>query len=169
MRTTSDDELVASCLPMVRNVAWKLAMQYPYSFPVEELISEGQLALAECLHRFDNNRGSAFGAFARPRVKGAMLDYIRKQCTWQARRHRLAEGRDAPPWALHFSFDAAYFTAAQIEQSVAKLPRRQRWAVSGLLDGSSTARLAQKHNVSYRTMLRWQRDGLSNLQNALPA
>ncbi len=167
MSTANTEGLAEACLPMVRNIAWKLAMQYPFCFPVEELISEGQVALVECLHRFDADRGTAFGAFARPRVKGAMLDYIRQQCRWQSHRHRLAESRDAPPWALQCSLDAAHFKASELRTFIAGLPRRQRWAIDGMLRGVPEDRLARKHNVAYRTILRWQREGLKLLQQAV--
>ena len=46
---------------------------------VEDIINQGFLALIEAIDRFDNERDVKFETFASIRIKGAMVDYIRKQ------------------------------------------------------------------------------------------
>lgn len=45
---------------------------------VSTLISAGNLGYAQCLKRFDPNRGVKFKTFAEHRIKGAVLDEVRK-------------------------------------------------------------------------------------------
>ena len=69
-------DLVAQ-LPMVEAMARSLAARLPPPADVDELVSAGQLGLVEAAGRYDPLRGVSFADFARPRVRGAMLDTLR--------------------------------------------------------------------------------------------
>jgi RNA polymerase sigma factor for flagellar operon FliA len=66
-----------SCIPIVRQEAYRLKMRLPERVETEELISSGLLGLTEAKQRFDPSLGVPFRAFVRRRIKGAMLDYLR--------------------------------------------------------------------------------------------
>jgi RNA polymerase sigma factor for flagellar operon FliA len=65
----------------VEKVAKTLARRLPPSTDLADLISAGALGLIEAASRFDPARGDSFEAFARIRIKGAMLDDIRVRDT----------------------------------------------------------------------------------------
>jgi RNA polymerase sigma factor (sigma-70 family) len=44
----------------------------------EDLVSAGMVGLIEALDRYDRERGVLFGSFAYPRIKGAILDEVRR-------------------------------------------------------------------------------------------
>lgn len=46
---------------------------------LEEIINQGVLALIDCIEKFDPQRGVQFDSYASIRVRGAIIDYIRKQ------------------------------------------------------------------------------------------
>ncbi len=74
------DELVLENLDFVRHVLGKLAVNLPNSVDIENLESAGVLGLVEASQHFDPERGVAFRTFAYPRVRGAIIDELRRNC-----------------------------------------------------------------------------------------
>ena len=72
------DALIVRYLPMVRKVAYRMASRYPSCVHVDDLISIGMTGLIEAVDRFQHDRSASFGAYARIRVQGAILDEARK-------------------------------------------------------------------------------------------
>ncbi len=70
-------ELLKRYMPLVRNVASRMAMGFPKSVELSDLISTGSIGLIEALHNFDPDRGVKFETFAVPRIRGAILDELR--------------------------------------------------------------------------------------------
>jgi RNA polymerase sigma factor for flagellar operon FliA len=64
---------------MVRSVAWQISQRLPRSAEVDELIGEGQLGLLRAARDYDPNKGAQFSTYAYWRVRGAMLDWVRRQ------------------------------------------------------------------------------------------
>jgi RNA polymerase sigma factor FliA len=71
------DRLVMAHLDLVRSIARTLAQRLPNQIEINELISVGVLALIEAARRYDAGTGVPFSAFARLRLRGAMLDTLR--------------------------------------------------------------------------------------------
>ncbi len=72
------DELVLENLEFVRHVLGKLAVNLPTSVDIENLESAGVLGLVEASQNFDPERGVAFRTFSHPRVRGAIIDELRR-------------------------------------------------------------------------------------------
>jgi RNA polymerase sigma factor for flagellar operon FliA len=68
---------VARFMPMVRKLAWHLAGSVGPSFDVEDLMQAGLVALTECAQRHDGPNEDGFAAYAKLRVRGAMVDLLR--------------------------------------------------------------------------------------------
>ena len=75
------NEYVTRYYHCVEMVAKTLARRLPPSTDLGDLISAGALGLIEAASRFDPARGDSFEAFARIRIRGAMLDDIRLRDT----------------------------------------------------------------------------------------
>ncbi|HUV31670.1 MAG TPA: FliA/WhiG family RNA polymerase sigma factor [Acidobacteriota bacterium] len=76
----SDDlrqKLLNKYLPLVRNVATRMAMGFPRSVELTDLINTGAIGLIEAFSHFDPNRGVKFETYAVPRIRGAILDELR--------------------------------------------------------------------------------------------
>jgi RNA polymerase sigma factor for flagellar operon FliA len=71
------EEAVRQYAPMVYRVVRQVAEKMPRSVDREYLFSAGMVGLLDALAKFDANRGIAFEAYARIRVKGAVLDELR--------------------------------------------------------------------------------------------
>jgi len=74
----STDELVLSHLAMVKRVALHIKARVPAFMDLDELIQVGTLGLLEAARAFDLNKGVEFENFAHSRVRGAMLDEVRR-------------------------------------------------------------------------------------------
>lgn len=71
------DKLLADYLPLVKNVAGRMAAGFPKSVELNDLINTGVIGLIEAFNNFDPARGVKFETFAVPRIRGAILDELR--------------------------------------------------------------------------------------------
>lgn len=55
----------------------------------EDIVNQGILTLIDCVERFDPGKGIRFDSYAFMRIRGAVIDFVRKQ-DWLPRRVRLA-------------------------------------------------------------------------------
>jgi RNA polymerase sigma factor FliA len=69
--------LLGLYLPLVRSVAGRMAMGFPRSVDIQDLINTGVLGLSEAFKKFDPDRGVKFETYAVPRIRGAILDELR--------------------------------------------------------------------------------------------
>jgi RNA polymerase sigma factor for flagellar operon FliA len=73
------DKLMVKYLGLVHYVVNKLFKSVPASVDREDLINIGVIGLSESLDRFDPYFGIKFETYAIPRIKGAIIDELRKQ------------------------------------------------------------------------------------------
>jgi RNA polymerase sigma factor for flagellar operon FliA len=73
------DALVTQHLGLVHHVARRLAAHLSTEADFEELVSAGTFGLLQAAEAFDTSRGLSFSTFAVPRIRGAILDELRKQ------------------------------------------------------------------------------------------
>lgn len=70
-------QLLSHYLPLVRNVAGRLAMGFPKTVELPDLVNTGVIGLIEAFANFDPTRGIKFETYAVPRIRGAILDELR--------------------------------------------------------------------------------------------
>jgi RNA polymerase sigma factor for flagellar operon FliA len=73
-----ENELVVKYLPLVSAAAARLAMTLPDHVDRDDLNSVGLVGLLQALRNFDPTCGTTFETYARMRVRGAMLDELRR-------------------------------------------------------------------------------------------
>jgi RNA polymerase sigma factor for flagellar operon FliA len=96
----SEDELLEQHLPLVRAVVGRLAMTLPDHVDADDLNSAGALGLLDAIRRYDPGCGTAFETYARIRIRGAVLDELRRQ-DWVPRSvHRKARLIQETLWEL---------------------------------------------------------------------
>ena len=76
-RALTSDELVKKHMPLVEALAYKLMHHVPKHVERSDIVSEGYIGLVEASRRFDPSRGNKFETFARNRIHGAMVDWLR--------------------------------------------------------------------------------------------
>ncbi len=81
------DELVLKYLPLIKYVVGRMAITPPQGLDYEDLLSFGVFGLLDAVERFDPTKGFVFQTYAIPRIRGAILDELRK-CDWYSRSAR---------------------------------------------------------------------------------
>src|SRR6188474_2301577 len=69
---------IVAGLPFVEALARRMASSMPNSIDIGDLVQDGVIGLIDAAHRFDEGRGIKFETFAERRVRGAMIDALRK-------------------------------------------------------------------------------------------
>ncbi|WP_233008986.1 MULTISPECIES: RNA polymerase sigma factor FliA [Rheinheimera] len=64
--------------PLVKRIAYHLLARLPASVLVDDLIQSGMIGLIEAAKNFDGSKGASFETFAGIRIRGSMLDEIRR-------------------------------------------------------------------------------------------
>lgn len=70
-------KLLDKYVPLVRNVATRMAMGFPRSVELSDLVNTGVIGLIEAFGNYDPDRGVKFETYAVPRIRGAILDELR--------------------------------------------------------------------------------------------
>jgi len=80
-RTALDDreEIIAGFLPLIKHLAHKYARGFDDGPIIEDLVSAGVLGLLEAMDKYDAVRGAKLQTFAYLRIRGAMVDELRKR------------------------------------------------------------------------------------------
>lgn len=117
----SPDQLAQQYMPLVRKIAWHVHGRVSSAIDIEDLLQIGMVALVEAANSFED-RGFGFAAYAQMRVRGTMIDHLRRHSTLcrsaMARRKTLQNARreleqklGRPPAdsevAAHLELDAA--------------------------------------------------------------
>jgi RNA polymerase sigma factor for flagellar operon FliA len=71
-------ELIERYAPLVKRIAYHLLARLPASVQVEDLIQAGMIGLLEVSTKYDASKGASFETYAGIRIRGAMLDEVRK-------------------------------------------------------------------------------------------
>jgi RNA polymerase sigma factor for flagellar operon FliA len=95
-REQSTEDLVLRHVDLVKRIAQHLAARLPSSVDIDDLLQAGMVGLLEAAGNFDPSRGASFETYAGIRVRGAMLDDIRKH-DWTPRsvHHKYRQVTDA--------------------------------------------------------------------------
>ena len=82
-----EKELIERYLPLVRNVVDRIKLNVPAHVDADDLYSVGVTGLIAAVRRFDPNQGNTFASYASMRIRGAILDELRRM-DWCPRRAR---------------------------------------------------------------------------------
>lgn len=74
----SRDRLIAEHAEMARRIALRIARRAPSSISADDLVGAAHVGLTEACDRYDPERGEPFVAFAEKRIRGAVLDELRR-------------------------------------------------------------------------------------------
>jgi RNA polymerase sigma factor for flagellar operon FliA len=77
-QTGSENPRVMATIPFVEQLARRVAATMPHSIDIGDLVQDGVIGLIDAAHRFDESRGIKFETFAERRIRGAMIDALRK-------------------------------------------------------------------------------------------
>lgn len=108
------DELVRQHAPLVRRIALHLAARLPAEVELDDLIQSGTLGLLEAAQKFQFGTGASFETFAGYRIRGAILDELRRG--------------DWAPRSVHRSARDIQKARRALEQELGRAPDAQEMA-----------------------------------------
>ncbi|MFI4955835.1 MAG: RNA polymerase sigma factor FliA [Gammaproteobacteria bacterium] len=76
--TLSTEAFVVHHEPLVKRIAYHLAGRLPSHISVQDMIQAGMIGLLEAKKHFEEGKGASFETFASIRIRGAMLDELRR-------------------------------------------------------------------------------------------
>lgn len=74
----SQNELVERYAPLVKRIAHHLLARMPSSVQVDDLIQAGLVGLLEASRNYDTSKGASFETYAGIRIRGSMIDDVRR-------------------------------------------------------------------------------------------
>lgn len=78
IETLSQEKLVKQYAPMVKRIAHHLLARLPSSVQFDDLLQAGMIGLLEASKNYDASKGASFETYAGIRIRGTMLDEVRK-------------------------------------------------------------------------------------------
>ncbi|BBD98925.1 FliA/WhiG family RNA polymerase sigma factor [Sphingobium amiense] len=134
----SPERLARQYMPLVRKIAWHVHGRVSTAIEVEDLLQIGMVALVEAANSFED-RGLGFGAYAQLRVRGAMIDHLRRQATLcrsaMAKRKELGKVRNS------------------LEQRLGRLPTEAEMSAEMGLDPSDFREIADSVEMVQHTSM----------------
>ncbi len=76
--TKYSEQLVVQHAPLVKRIAHHLMARLPASVVVDDLIQSGMIGLLEASKKYEASKGASFETYAGIRIRGAMMDEMRK-------------------------------------------------------------------------------------------
>jgi RNA polymerase sigma factor for flagellar operon FliA len=124
---TTENDLVQQYLPLVGAILGRLAMTLPEHVDHDDLRSAGLVGLLQALRNYDPASGNSFETYARVRVRGAMLDELRRM--------------DWVPRTVHEKARKIQETMGQLEQKLGRAPKESEVAKAMNLSAADYAAL----------------------------
>jgi RNA polymerase sigma factor for flagellar operon FliA len=81
------DQIIIEHLPLVKAIAVRVHESLPVHVDLDDLVHAGVLGLFDAVEKYDSTKNVAFQAYAKHRIKGAILDSLR-QLDWASRDQR---------------------------------------------------------------------------------
>lgn len=129
------EDLVRGHMQLVRKIAWHVHGRVSSAIDIEDLIQIGMIALVEAANGYED-RGHAFSTYASMRVRGAMIDHLRRQAAMT--RSAMAKRREL------------LSAKADFEKKHGRSPSESELAQAMGLDGASFRALLDETAATYQ-------------------
>ena len=129
------DQLILEHLDYVQQICSTLSRRFPEGVDLHNLQSAGVIGLIEAAQNFDPQRGVAFKTFAYTRIRGAIVDEVRRNSPLSQRimraisRIRAVADHMEPPYSLEELAAATGMTLDEVEEAMTamRVASPQRW------------------------------------------
>lgn len=125
--THTENDLVLQYLPLVGSILGRLAMTLPEHVDQDDLQSAGLVGLLQAVRNYDPSSKNSFESYARVRIRGAMLDELRRM--------------DWVPRTVHEKARKIQATMAGLEQQLGQTPTEAQVARAMNLSPTEYAKL----------------------------
>jgi len=167
------DDLILDNLGYVRHILNRLLAQLPPAVDAENLESAGVVGLIEAARQFDSGRDVEFRTFAYQRIRGAILEELRRNCPLSqqmlqkiARLRKVREQQDAAITVEELA-SVSEMSVDEVTECIAasRLTRPESWSES--LHGGNAARSDECNITEDQEMRDVLADGIESLPNTM--
>lgn len=164
--------LMTAYQPLVFKIAVSFQLPEPETM---ELIQEGMVGLLEAAETYDYKRGVAFSLFASYRIKGCMLDFLKKDSDkgiisldgktlcGMVVADTLASEKASPA-----ELAEQQLLQEKVQQALSRLPEKEQRVLTGMyLEDQSAQNVADAINVSLGYVYRLQKQGVRRVRGML--
>jgi RNA polymerase sigma factor for flagellar operon FliA len=144
LKATIHDELVTQYAPLVKRIAYHLKARLPATVVVDDLLQAGMIGLIEASRKYDADQGASFETYAGIRIRGAMLDELRRN--------------DWAPKSVHRKVRDITEAIREIENREGRDARDEE--VIGLLNISKDEYYKTLQNISTHKVISWEELGV---------
>ena len=152
-------------------LVFREATKYPLQETVIlDLIQEGTVGLMEAVEKFDPKQGVAFSLYAIHRIRGRIIDFLKKSQSDVL----LGEGQEEKLYALEVAPDMAFdiadrnFLNSEVFVAVNRLPDREQDVIRSIyLEEKTASETADNLSVSTAYVYRLQKRGIRRLRGML--
>lgn len=72
------ERLIEDYLPLVKSIVSRMRHHFPDTYEIEDMYGTGAKALVVSVNQFDPSKGKSFGNYAALRIRGSLLDELRR-------------------------------------------------------------------------------------------
>ena len=165
--------LIESYQPLV----FKNALPFRSQENIMDIIQEGTVGLIEAVESFDAQRGVAFSLFAVHRIRGRMLNFLKKEGRSDLACIDGGQGGEIEASPKELIEDTAVSVAEQAEHhelagqlhnALARLPQKERFVLEKVyLKSAEVKDVAELLNVSTAHIYRLQKSGIRRVRGML--
>lgn len=175
------EALIVASLPYIKSIVCKVNNPISHLINLEDLVSIGTVAFISALGRYDPSQGASLTTFCYSRVKGAAFDAIRSLSSTSRNRNihfipiindpstEYGITEEALPTLELIEETLPDDASAQLSQSLAELPIRQRTVVLLLLNGLKATDIASLYGISSTAIQADKRLAIAALSEKLSA
>lgn len=164
-------KLMTAYQPLVFKIA--ISFQLPEADTME-LIQEGMVGLLEAAENYDYTRGVAFSVFASFRIKGSMVDYLKKSNSGAL----YLEGDLGSGLTLGETLTSAQASPTElaerqllhekVTQALGRLPEKEQQVITGMyLEDKTAQSVADAIDISLGHVYRLQKKGVRRIRGML--
>ena len=166
--------LIESYQPLV----FKAAMQFNRLNNIMDIIQEGTVGLIEAVEKYDHERGVAFSLYALHRIRGRMLNFIKKENSFDFVSNEnvvSADGRET--FNIENIVDSAAsvmqqaetnFLVSELKNALERLPQKEQLVLNSVYLNNQEAReVADSLSVSTTHVYRLQKAGIRRVRGML--
>ena len=88
IKIMSEDDILKIYTSLVKKIALKVISRLPPSVLIDDLMQVGLMAVLEAAKNYDNTKGASFETYASIRIRGSMIDEIRREDWLPRSSHR---------------------------------------------------------------------------------
>lgn len=155
-------KIIESYQPLV----FKIALPYRDLQIIMDVIQEGTVGLIESVEKFEPERGVAFSLFAMHRIRGRMIDFLKREKEIPTGEEIFLDLADSSPTAQEIVETSEI--SHQIHTAINRLPRKERDIIEEIyLNDENASEVASDMKLSLSHIYRLQKKGMQRIRGML--